>query len=160
MGFYVGGRSAREPLDPRYHDGIPEPTVILVGCQAWPPERVRPWCPVCGGSIRPDHESYYCAWCDALADRRESRVRFVRLGLEARERLTQVERQALAGLHKATRRRGRQVKLSESERRRLWAGSRFSILAQVKLADPVPNPARLGRLFLRAIGQLPAAAAK
>lgn len=127
---------------------IPEPAVILLGCQPWPP-RSRPGgsCPVCGGSV--DRHGYYCAWDDRLDPAVEARVRAAKLGLKVQ---AEIDRQK-ARLDELTRRkRGGRAVLSEAERRRLWNGYRGSLLA----ADPEPtNRARAGREFLAAIGQEP-----
>jgi hypothetical protein len=128
---------------------IPEPTVVLLGCQPWPP-RPRPdgSCPVCGGSIAAKHR-YYCGWDDRLNPATEARLRAARLGLKVQ---AEIDRQK-GRLDELTRRKqGGRATLSEIERRRLWNGYRGSLLT----ADPEPtNRAAIGRAFLTAIGQEP-----
>lgn len=128
---------------------VPEPTVILLGCQPWPP-RPRPdgSCPVCGGSIAAEHR-YYCGWDDRLNPATEARLRAARLGLAVQ---AEIDRRKDRLDELTRRRKGRRATLTETERRRLWNGYRGSLIEP----DPEPtNRAALGRAFLAEIGQLP-----
>lgn len=133
------------PVD-RY---VPEPTVFLTGCQPWPPApRADGSCPVCGGGILPEHRTYQCGWCDAVAPAVEARIRAGRLGLKVR---SEIDR-AKARLAELTQRRKGRAVLSERDRRRLWNGYRGSLLE----SNPEPtNRAEAGREFLISIGQTP-----
>jgi hypothetical protein len=126
---------------------IPEPTVILVGCQPWPPKSTGPGCPACGDGIRSGQDTHYCAVCDALSPRREAQVRSAQLGLKGRDRAAVAEKAAHDRLRAKTT-----TSLTEAERRRLWNGYRGTILSEV---PELTNLARAGREFLAEIGQEP-----
>jgi hypothetical protein len=127
---------------------IPEPSIILLGCQPWPPQR-QDVCPVCGGRIDAGDDAVHCAWCSASSPRREAQVRAARIGLAGASRACAAEDRAGADLRRATR---RQPGLTEVERRRLWNGHRGGILSE---CAELTNRARIGREFLTRIGQVP-----
>jgi len=147
-------------------DWIPEPTVFLVGCQAWPPrvdgdashilnaEEMERWlsepivCPVCGGGIKSADTSVHCGYCSSSHPSIETRCRGAQLGLKAKSRAEQAEQQAKAKLRQA-----RWPVLSEIERRRIWNGYKHSAIREY--VGELSNAAKAGREFLETIGQLP-----
>jgi hypothetical protein len=131
-------------------DYIPEPLVILLGCQPWPRKPTPDGdCPVCGKGIRKGDDIAYCAVCDSLSPRREAQIRAATIKARARERAKDAERQ----VHEQLRDAGKaQPRLSERHRRWIWNGCIGSILRE---RAEVNNEARLGREFLRSIGQEP-----
>lgn len=132
----------------RIPDEIPEPTVLLTGCQAWSRESGRP-CPACKQGIRPENPTYHCLRCSGSAPQIEARVRNARLGLKARDR-AKAARDAARDKLRRTRRR--QPVLSESLRREIWNGYRGGLLAEF---PDLTNAAKEGRDFLTAINQEP-----
>lgn len=128
-------------------DYIPRPTILLEGCQCWPP---RPGpdgrCPACRGRIKPADLNVYCLVCDSMAPRREAQVLAARHGLDRKSR-------AAAAVVKARGKLQEQhlTILSERERRRIWHGARNSYDTD---ADVV-NRAKIGRDWLKQIGQEP-----
>lgn len=129
------------------NDWIPEPLIIMVGCQAWPPKPLPDGsCPVCGSGVRPEHATYYCAVCDSLPPRVEAKVRAARIGLKRKDKVEAAEKGARAKL-------SRTPVLSESDRRKLWNGYRGNLLAEFE--GKLPNFAKEGRDWLTAIGQVP-----
>lgn len=128
-------------------DWIPEPHVILLGCQPWPPRAEGPGCPACGGGVHQGDDSTFCAVCDSMSPRREAQVRAARLGLKNQDRLERGEAKVDAELRRVP-------VLSESERRRLWNGYHGGILAALS-DDEITNRAKAGRDFLRDSGQEP-----
>lgn len=130
-------------------DWILEPSVILLGCQAWPP-RKQPGtsgCPVCGPGVREGDDSTYCGACGSLSPRREAQVRAARAGIKTRERVESAERAARDQLEKQS------LAPTELERRRLWmAYSRNGIDSQ---NPDVVNRAKIAREWLTARGWEP-----
>lgn len=132
-------------------DFVPEPTIVLLGCQPWPPRpdpRRPDACPVCGGTIQPAHQGTHCGWCDQSTEAINRRCRAALTGLRARERHEEQARQAEEQL----RNRKGQTRLTESERRRLWNGYKGGILSP---SLTITNRAQIGRAFLTRIGQEP-----
>jgi len=128
-------------------DWIPEPLVILVGCQAWPPPPLPDGsCPVCGWGIHRGDDTFHCAVCDSSSPRVEAKVRAAQLGLKARDKGQVAEKHVTDQLHRAP------VVLTENERRRLWNGYRDSFARE---SSDVTNLAKVGREFLLGIGQEP-----
>ena len=127
--------------DPDY---IPEPTVILLGCQPWPPKSDGPGCPVCGQGIRIEHRTYHCAVCGSSHPSIEARCRASKLGLKARDKAETAEKRARDDLRKV------KVRLSERLRRRYWHGYPFD-----RNSPDVTNQAALNRAWLAEIGQEP-----
>lgn len=128
---------------------VPEPSLFLTGCQAWPPpaDPTRPGvCPVCRGGIRPDHHTHYCGVCDAMSPRNEARCLAQRVGVAGRTGEDAARQRARAALMKKRHR------LSEALRRQIWNGYRGSIGSE---AEGLTNLAREGRDFLTSIGQEP-----
>lgn len=126
---------------------VPEPTINLMGCQAWsnvphPPGK----CPVCGPGIRPGDDTYHCLVCGSSSPRVEAKVRAARIGLKRRDKSEQAEKKARARLNRHP------VVLTESERRRLWNGYRGGILSEF---PELNNLARVGREWLIEQGQQP-----
>jgi hypothetical protein len=131
-------------------DFIPEPLVILVGSQPWP---LKPGpdgdCPACGKGIKEGDDITYCAVCDGLSPRREAQVRAAWVKGKARDRSRAAEETARRQLGEVAE---AQPQLSERHRRWIWNGCIGSI---VRERLDVTNEARLGRDFLRSIGQEP-----
>lgn len=127
---------------------VPEPTIVLMGCRAWPPPpRPDGSCGVCGGGIRPADLAYHCAACSASAPPIEARCRGARIGLQARDRHEIAAKAARDRLAK------KWTALTEAQRRRLWNGYRGTVLAE--FAGDLNNVAKVGRDWLTAIGQQP-----
>jgi hypothetical protein len=128
---------------------VPEPALILMGCRAWDAARPAP-CPVCGDGIKKGDDASYCARCDSLSPRMESRVLAARAGLRIRRQLDDAEHRARTELRRLQR---TTPVLSEIQRRRLWMGySRSGIDSR---NPEVANRAKTGRDWLVAIGQEP-----
>lgn len=131
-------------------DFIPEPLVILVGSRPWPLKAGPDGdCPVCGKGIKEGDDITYCAVCDGLSPRREAQVRAARIKGRARDRSRDAEEKARRQLGEVAR---AQPQLSERHRRWIWNGCIGSI---VRERLEVTNESRLGRDFLRSIGQEP-----
>jgi len=128
---------------------VPEPGLILMGCRAWDSLTLTP-CPVCGDGIRKGDDSTYCARCDSLSPRMESRVLAARAALQARLENEIAEQNARVDLRRL---RQSTPVLSEIQRRRLWMGySRNGINSR---NPEVANRAKVGRDWLISIGQAP-----
>ena len=82
-----------------------------------------------------------------MSPAREAQVRAARLGISGKEAAEQSTKRAKELQRKQS------VSLTESERRRIWFGSRKSALAEVD--GKISNLAKVGREWLAAIGQLP-----
>lgn len=132
-------------------DHIPTPTIVLMGCRAWDATPVKSGsCPVCGPGVRAGHQSTYCARCDSLSPRRESQVLAARVGLRARSEAESAARGARDDLRRVGKANGQ---LSEALRRRIWMGySRSGVNSR---NAEVANRAKVGRDWLRSIGQEP-----
>jgi uncharacterized Zn finger protein (UPF0148 family) len=115
------------------HDWIPEPSIILLGCQPWPPNRQGDQCPVCGPGVLEGHDSTACAWCDSLSPLRESQVRAANNKRRAAEQADQDRDESRAQLKKDAL-----TTLTELQRRRIWL-----------------KHGQVGREWLREIGQEP-----
>lgn len=127
-------------------DWIPEPTIVLLGCQPWPPVHRGAGCPVCGPGVREGHDSTYCGVCDSMSPRREAQIRAARVGVRARDKAEAAERSARDQLDK------QEVVPTEVERRWLWNGYRGGILSPtLELTDR----AKAGREWLIANGWEP-----
>lgn len=130
-------------------DYIPEPTIILLGCQPWPPIPYGAGCPVCGPGIREGHDSTYCGVCDSLSPRREAQVakarRSVMIAIQTRSRAAAAEQAAKVELRRLRT-------LTEAERRRLWNGYKGGVLSPT---SEVTNRSKVGRDWLTSIGQAP-----
>lgn len=132
-------------------DYIPEPSIILCGCQPWTARPVVPgYCRVCGPGIREGHDSHYCARCDSLSPRREAQVKSARVGLRSRGAEEAAARQARTELERL--RKGTPV-LTEIQRRRLWMGYSRSGIDSTNAQ--VVNRAKVARDWLISIGQAP-----
>jgi uncharacterized Zn finger protein (UPF0148 family) len=131
-------------------DYIPEPLVILLGSRPWP---LKPGpdgdCPACGKGIKEGDDITYCAVCDSLSPRREAQIRAAHAKAGTRERTKGAEEKARKQLGEVAK---AQPQLSERHRRWIWNGCMGSI---VRERPEVTNEARLGRDFLRSIGQEP-----
>jgi hypothetical protein len=128
---------------------IPEPTLVIMGCRAWPPPpEPGQKCPVCkGGIVRGDNDTQ-CGLCNSASPLREHQVRSARIGVKTRDKAEAAERMVREDLQEL--RKG--VQLDESTRRRIWNGYRGGIHA----SNPnVTNEAKLCRDFLIEIGQVP-----
>ena len=151
----------RDPADPT-DPYIPEPTIVMLGCQPWPPKlasepfhapansRVLPSdrCPVCDRGINAGDHRTYCGWEDRSERSIESRCRSARIGHQSRGRIEDADREAARALQK----RRKHIRLPESERRRIWLGCKGDHLSS---RDEVSNRAKIGRDWLRSIGQEP-----
>lgn len=131
---------------------VPEPTVVLMGCQPNllpPPTLARePRCPVCrGAAMRP---RYYCGQCDATDARTASRALAARVGLKSRDQAAQQEREARDDLRAQTR----HGKLTESHRRRIWNGYRDGI-RKPRPEEMIGSRTKIGREWLREKGWEP-----
>jgi hypothetical protein len=135
-------------MNPEITSYVPHPTIVLMGCQAWPPASVpgRP-CPVCDRGVRPTEHTTYCAVCDSLSPRNEARVRAQLLSVRGRSDDEAAGRAARTELQKHSR-----GGLTESERRRLWNGYKGGL----KTENPEPtNRAKVARDFLTERGMAP-----
>jgi hypothetical protein len=133
------------PLEVAHY--VPHPAIVLTGCQAWPPARTSDRCPVCGGGVRPDEHTTYCAVCDSMSPRNEARVRAQLLGVRSRDAQDEAAKHARESM--AKRAKGG---LTEGERRALWNGYRGGIKAE----NPEPtNRAKLARDWLTERGMAP-----
>jgi hypothetical protein len=134
-----------------HNDWILEPTVILLGCQPWPP-RPDPndprRCPVCGHGIKESDHGVYCCWEDRSAPPIERRCLSARIGHRGRTKDAEAQRRARDKLK--SKRGG--IVLPESERRRIWLGCRGDGLSSL---DEITNRAKIGRDWLLSIGQAP-----
>jgi hypothetical protein len=123
-----------------------EPTLILCGVRAWPlvpnPDGS---CPVCGRG--PRGRSTCCLVCMRCSPDIEAKVRSSDIGAKARERAELADKGAINKLRNQTI-----TKLTEVERRRIWNGGIGGV--RMEAAEP-SNRARIGRQFLREIGQVP-----
>jgi hypothetical protein len=128
-------------------DYIPEPMIILLGCQPWPPRPTGDGCPACGDGIRRGDDSHYCAVCQSVSPRREAQVKAARVGLKARDKGEQAEKRARDRLAKHP------TVLSEADRRRLWNGYKGGIISEY--TEELTNLAATGREWLLEIGQVP-----
>lgn len=155
-------RPRRRGRAPEPDDGVPEPTLLLMGCA--PFVRVEPApCPTCGSTPEinrvEDRPSLVkgepptivaCLRCDRRDDRWEAILANRRhTAGPGRERGAKADRK-VRHVVRAARRQG--VKLSEVDRRRIWCGNKRSMLAAV---EGLANLAAAGRVFLAAVGQLP-----
>lgn len=127
-------------------DYIPEPTIILLGCQPWPPRSSSGVCPVCGEHIT--RHGTYCAWSDEMDRDAEAKLRSVRLGIEHKDQARITRQKTQSHLSR------KKVVLSESERRRIWNGYKGSILSELG-PQFLTNRAKEGRDFLKRIHQEP-----
>jgi hypothetical protein len=128
---------------------VAEPSLILMGCRAWDALKPTP-CPVCRTGIRKDDDATYCARCDSVSPRMESRVLAARLGLRIRRQVEDAEQTARNELRRL---RNATPILSEAQRRRLWMG--YSQSGIDSRNPEVANRAKIGRDWLIAIGQEP-----
>lgn len=128
---------------------IPEPELILMGCQVWNSRTSAP-CPVCRGGVRAGDDRTYCARCDSSSPAVEARVLAARLDLQSQSETEKAERES----HDEIRRwQSSAPLLTESERRRIWLG--YSASGIRSRSARVVNRARAGRDWLIAIGQVP-----
>jgi hypothetical protein len=128
---------------------IPEPELILMGCQPWD-ALDRATCPVCRGRIPPGQDRTYCARCDGSSPRVETRVLAARLDVRIRGEIERAHREAHDEFLQWRR---SAPQLSESERRRIWLGYSPS---GIRSKNPqVVNRAKVGRDWLIAIDQVP-----
>lgn len=133
---------------------IPEPSIFLVGCQAWPPRDLHGdgRCPVCHHGIRPGDDDTSCGWCDRGSPDREAWIarerRAEEIGLAAETAAEAAEREAVEALDRECK-----VELTEAERRYIWHGCRSAPMGDARGA--LVNRAKTGRDWLAAIGQLP-----
>lgn len=139
-------------------DGILPPTIIMLGCQPWPPQPdpARPGvCPVCRGSIQSEHHRVYCGWDDNAHRSINARCKSARIGLRGKDRQERAER----ATREDVQRRNGGVRLTESERRRLWNGYRGSIMRARNLSDrealEATNRTAIARKWLTETGQEP-----
>jgi hypothetical protein len=132
------------PLDP-YH--VPEPIVVLLGCNPnLLPGRPEP-CPVCRGDVH--RPGYYCGQCDRADPHTEARILAARVGLRSRDRATRHEQEARADL----KARVRKAELSEAYRRRLWNG--YGGFRKARPEGLIGCHVQVIRAWLREIGQEP-----
>lgn len=110
-------------------------------------------CPCCGDRVVDRSTIVICLRCSRMDERHEPTFAKLRtsaaIARQGRESSLAVDR-SLDRAAASVRRRPAQ--LSEQERRRIWAGNRYTELA-AKL--PATNLAATGRAFLERIGQLP-----
>jgi len=114
-------------------DWIPEPEIILLGCQPWPPNRQGDRCPVCGPGIRVGHDSTYCAICDSVSPLRAAQIERLSRAKRAAEQADSDRAETRAQLARNTL-----TELTEVHRRRIWL-----------------KHGQVGREWLREIGQVP-----
>lgn len=130
---------------------VPEPAIVMFGCGPHLPHRPGDPCPVCKGLIgstgRDTDARTYCARCDALSPKNEQRCASQRQDLAALDREAKARKAAQTGFLRVC-----DDAPSESIRRRIWNGHRFSLVA----ADPEPtNLALEGRKWLTEKGWEP-----
>jgi hypothetical protein len=125
---------------------IYEPTLLLWGVRAWP-QVPNPdgSCPVCGRG--PRGRSTCCLVCLRCSPDIEAKVRAADIKAKARESAERADKSARDKLLSQT-----VTKLTECERRRIWNGGVGGV--HMEAAEPT-NRARIGREFLRSIGQEP-----
>jgi hypothetical protein len=134
---------------PQVPHSTPDAIVILTGCRPWPLE----WgdvCPCCGGlTAKQKRRLEYCAWCETASPplARLAVYHEVRLDAPGADRQREAERKA----RRRFRGRYRSI-LTERERRRIHNGYRGAFEHPI---NELTNLARVGREWLRSIGQEP-----
>ena len=129
-------------------DGI----IMLPGCLPWSAASAKKQpCPVCHGATRSDKRLVVCLWCHAVSPtlaKLIGRATYGRSDHTGREVARQATRKQVASLERS---HGGRV-LDEQTRRRIWNGydGRYH-----READSPNNAAKIGRDWLRSIGQEP-----
>jgi hypothetical protein len=136
------------------------PPIVQPGDHPWPREH----CPTCKGLIGLGHLVYRdgecigwvdtrddktaCATCGSMSPGNESRAQASRIGVQCR---SSVELDELLATRELDAKLGGR-RLTESDKRRLWIGSKSVGLS---CPEKIHNRARVGREWLTRIGQFP-----
>lgn len=123
-----------------------EPRLLLWGVRAWP-QVPNPdgSCPVCGRG--PRGNSTCCLVCLRCSPDIEAKVRSADIKAKAKESAEAADKAAMDKLQSQSI-----TKLTEVERRRIWNGGVGGVAMET--CEPT-NRARIGREFLKQIGQEP-----
>ena len=128
------------------------PVICLTGCRPWPVPPHKHDCPVCHGATgRDKHRLVVCLECHSVSPKLARLIGAREIGRPENDRREQARRAEARALDELTRRHT--TVLDEKTRRLVWNGYR-GILGRE--SETVTNLARIGREWLRSIGQEPA----